>query len=206
MTQALNRAYSFLECKAMDDGRRVFSGLATTPEVDRVGDVIDPMGVDFKNPMVLLHQHNHDAPIGKVTFGRPTKAGIPFEAEIAVVGDEFPDLKARVDTAWGELKHGLVRAVSIGFRPIEYSFIDTGVHYQKIEVFELSTVSIPANAGALITAVKSLDASARAAAGVPDPELPQPPEPAATGNPARVVRWKDTARVRAPFVISKIHR
>src|SRR5690606_23631006 len=43
-----NRAYSVLEVKSVDEGRRVIRGIATTPTVDRVGDIIDPMGVKFQ--------------------------------------------------------------------------------------------------------------------------------------------------------------
>lgn len=70
------RAYAALEVKALGDGKRTFSGWATTPAVDRIGDTIDPMGVTFKNPMALLHQHRHDMPIGTVMFGKPTAKGI----------------------------------------------------------------------------------------------------------------------------------
>jgi HK97 family phage prohead protease len=202
-----NRAYSVLDVKAFDDDSRKFSGVATSPSVDRVGDIIDPLGVKFANPMPLLHQHRHDAPIGSVRFKKPTKDGIEFDAEIAKVEEPGP-LKDRVDTAWGEIKHGLVRATSIGFRPIEYSFMDNGgVRYSEVEVYELSTVTVPANADALITTIKSLDAAARKEAGVPEPEIPANPEPAATGKKARVVKLEQPARDGAkPFVIREIKR
>lgn len=150
-----DRAYSLLDIKAVEEkgGKRVFSGWAMTPDVDRVHDTINPLGVQFKNPLVLLHQHNHDEPIGTVTFKKPTAKGIEFTAEIPVI-DESGSLKDRVDTAWGEIKYGLVRAVSIGFRWLKYAFNDNGgTDFEEIEVFELSTVSIPANAQALITSV-----------------------------------------------------
>jgi HK97 family phage prohead protease len=201
-----NRAYSVLDVKAFDEDSRKFSGVATTPSVDRVGDIIDPMGVKFSNPMPLLHQHRHDAPIGTVRFKKPTKDGIEFDAEIAKVDEPGP-LKDRVDTAWGEIRHGLVRATSIGFRPVEYSFMDNGgVRYSEVEVYELSTVTVPANADALISTIKSLDATARHEAGVPDPEIPQPDEPA---NPAkgRVVKLEEPVRDgTAPFVVREIKR
>ena len=150
------RAYAAFEVKAMGDSRRTFKGWATTPAVDRMGDTIDPMGVRFVNPLALLHQHNHDEPIGTVVFGKPTKKGIEFDAEIPQV-DEPPTLKERLDVAWGEIKSGLVRAVSIGFRPIKYAFKDDGgIEYQEIEVYELSSVTIPALPQAVITAVKSM--------------------------------------------------
>lgn len=151
------RAYSAFEVKALDNARRTFRGWATTPAVDRVNDVINPMGATFKNPLPLLHQHRHDEPIGLARFDNPTPKGIEFEAEIPVVEEAGP-LKDRVDTAWGEIKHGLVRGVSIGFRPIKYAYKeDGGIEFQEIEIYELSSVSIPANATAIISAVKSMD-------------------------------------------------
>jgi HK97 family phage prohead protease len=150
------RAYSLFEVKAMDGGRRTFKGWATTPSVDRMGDTINPLGVTFKNPLALLHQHRHDSPIGLVRFGTPSKKGIEFDAEIPNV-EEPGLLKDRVDMAWGEIQHGLVRAVSIGFRPIKYAYKDDGgIEFQEIEVYELSAVTIPALPDAVITQVKSM--------------------------------------------------
>jgi HK97 family phage prohead protease len=213
-----NRAYSMLDVKAIDEGRRIFSGVATTPTVDRVGDIIEPDGVSFKNPLPLLHQHFHDRPIGQVRFLKPTDDGIEFEAEIPRI-DEPETLRERVDTAWAEIKHKLVRATSIGFVPIEFSFMDNGgIRYNKIEVYELSTVTIPANPDAVISSVKSmsgkseleiikaLDAEARHRAGVPDPEIPLPPMPAALGKTARVVKLNPPPASRQPFVIREIRR
>jgi HK97 family phage prohead protease len=201
-----NRAYSVLEIKSVDEGKRVIRGIATTPTVDRVGDIIDPLGVKFTNPMAFLWQHRHDQPIGQVKFDKPSKNGINFEAEIAST-DEPGTLKDRLDEAWQSIKMGLVRAVSIGFRPIEYAFMDNGgIRFSETEVYELSAVTIPANSDALITTIKSLDAAARHEAGIPDPEIPNvPDEPAAEGKKAVVVRLGAEARERAPFVINKIH-
>ncbi len=204
----MNRAYSMLEAKAFDTEKRTFSGWATTPAPDRMSDTIDPLGAKFVNPITLLHQHQHDAPIGTVTFGKPTPKGIPFEASIPDIPEPGP-LKDRVDTAWGEIKHGLVRAVSIGFRPMKYAFKeDGGIDFQEIEIFELSSVSIPANADAVITAVKSFDQQARLAAGVKDdplPEFPLAPEAASSGKALPVVKLDAPARDRAePFIIRTI--
>lgn len=204
----MDRAYSILAVKAVEDDQRVITGIATTPSVDRSGDVIEPLGVKYKNPLVLLHQHDHDRPIGTVKFKRPTADGIEFEARIPKIDEPGP-LKDRVDTAWGEVKSGLVRAVSIGFRPLEYSFIDNGgIRFSEIEVFELSLVSIPAQADAVITAIKSVDQEHRKALGIPDNPTPiDRSPPAASGKKARVVRLDDPARDGAkPFVIRSIRR
>jgi HK97 family phage prohead protease len=201
-----NRAFSILEVKSVDEDKRIIRGIATTPSVDRVGDIIDPLGVKFANPLPLLWQHEHDKPIGSVKFDKPTKAGINFEAEIAMT-DEPGTLKDRLDEAWQSIKMGLVKAVSIGFRAIEYAFMESGgVRFVETEVYELSAVTIPANADALITSVKSIDARLRAEHGIPDPEIPvQPTVDAATGKKTVVVKLDAPARDRAPFVINKIH-
>lgn len=215
-----NRAYSTLSIKAIDEEKRVVRGIATTPTVDRVGDIIDPLGVKFSNPLAFLWQHQHDKPIGSVKFSAPTADGIEFEATVAK-SDEPGTLKDRLDEAWQSIKLGLVRAVSVGFRPIEYSFMENGgIRFSESEVYELSAVTIPANAEALITAVKSMgddaylraikavDAEARHAAGVPDPDpIPaRPADVAATGKSVRVVKLGEPARDRAPFVIREIKR
>lgn len=151
------RAYSLLETKALDEKQRIFRGWATTPSADRVGDKINPLGAKYANPTVLLHQHQHSSPIGTVLFEKATAKGIQFEATIPII-EEPGLLKDRVDLAWGEIKHGLVRGVSIGFRPLKYAYMDDGgIDFQEIEIYELSSVSVPANAAATIQTIKALD-------------------------------------------------
>src|SRR5688572_1812801 len=114
----MNRAYSLLQIKAVDDDARVISGMATTPEPDRVGDIVEPLGAKFRNPLPLLWQHRHDSPVGEAKFGKPTKDGIPFTATLPKLDEPGP-LKDQVDMAWQAVKAKLVRGVSIGFRSLE---------------------------------------------------------------------------------------
>lgn len=156
---AINRSYSVLAVKAVQEDKRIITGVATTPEPDRVGDIIEPFGVAFKNPLPLLWQHKSAEPIGTVRFDKPTKDGITFEAKLANP-TEPGKLKDRIDEAWQSIKLGLVRAVSIGFRAIELSFLDDGgIRFLKTEVLELSLVTIPANQEATIQTIKSFDAA-----------------------------------------------
>ncbi|WP_242181579.1 hypothetical protein [Sphingomonas sp. CARO-RG-8B-R24-01] len=83
----MTRAYSVLKIKAVNEGARTVKGIATTPSVDRAGDIIDPLGVRFANPLPFLWQHRHDQPIGTCEFGQPTANGIPFTATIAKARD-----------------------------------------------------------------------------------------------------------------------
>lgn len=200
-----NRAYAILDVKSVDENSRTIRGIATTPAVDRVGDIIEPEGVKFDNPMPFLWQHNHDQPIGTVEFNEPTKSGVRFEAKLPVI-EEAGTLRDRIEEAWQSIKAGLVRAVSIGFRPVEYSFMDNGgIRYSQVDVYELSAVTIPANSEALITSVKSIDAALRKEAGIADPEIPSAPQPATSGKEAIVVRLGAAAHERALFHINKIH-
>lgn len=207
----MNRAYSVLEVKSIDENRRVFRGIATTPTPDRIGDVIDHKGMRFKNPLPLLWQHKHDSPIGRVTFEQPTAKGTPFEAEIPIVDEPGP-LKDRVDTAWGEIRHGLVRATSIGFMPLAQPEINKhgGMTFPEVEIYELSAVTIPMNSEALITQIKSIDAALREAEGIVDePEIPEAPtDEGASAKEVRVVKLDDPARdgAKKPFVLRKIVR
>lgn len=162
----LNRAYSFLEIKAVDEDQRVITGVATTPDIDRVGDSVNPFGAKFAATLPLLWQHDRYAPVGTVVFGAPTAKGIPFTARLPKV-DEPSQLKARIEEAWQSVKHGLVRAVSIGFRTLESDLIEAtgGFFIKSLEIIELSLVTIPANASATIETVKSFDVGVQAALG-----------------------------------------
>lgn len=162
----MNRAYSFLEVKAVGEETRTITGIATSPEVDRVGDVVEPLGVKYKNPLPLLWQHEHDKPIGLVEFGKPTAKGVPFTATLPRI-EEPGVLQDRIEEAWQSIKAGLVRAVSIGFRSLESENIagTWGTRYMQTEVYELSAVTIPANASATINTVKSFDTGLPAASG-----------------------------------------
>ncbi len=153
------RGYSVLHVKSLDSDRRIIRGIATTPEADRVGDIVEPMGVQFKNPMPLLLHHDATRPVGLVSFKPPTKKGIEFEASFPQV-EGSQTLKDRIDEAWASIKAGLIPAVSIGFRALEdgIELLKTGgVRFLKTEVLELSLVTIPANSSALIQSIKTLD-------------------------------------------------
>jgi HK97 family phage major capsid protein/HK97 family phage prohead protease len=162
-----HRAYSLLDIKSVDGERRIIRGTATTPAVDRMGDVIEPLGVSFKNPLPLLLYHDSRQPVGTVTFEKPTAKGIEFQAHIPSI-DEPPSLKDRVDTAWASVKAGLLKGVSVGFRSLEESFNKEtdGFRFIKTEVLELSLVSIPANQQASIHTLKQFDTTAPAASGI----------------------------------------
>ena len=158
---------SVLEIKAFEekDDRRVFKGVATTLTPDRTEDVVEPSGGVFKLPMPLLYHHQKDKPIGNITSARVTSKGIEVEGFVQKF-DEPPTLKERVDVAWAEMKSGLVRGLSIGFKPLKREFIKEtgGTRFLSWEWLELSAVTVPANSEATITHIKQLDYETRRAA------------------------------------------
>ena len=163
----MNRAYSLLEIKALDDDERVITGIASTPSPDRVGDIVEPLGAKFAAEIPLLWQHKHDQAVGHTTFGRPTSKGIPFTARIVKIAEDGP-LKTLVDMAWQSVKAKLVKGVSIGFRPIDYEIMKGGgIRFKETEVYELSLVTIPANAEATIQTIKAMDSAVRNGGPIP---------------------------------------
>ena len=158
MSHDLNvqKSWSTLELKSVDTEKRIITGIASTPAADRDGDVVEPKGARFSLPFPLLHQHNHDAPIGQVTSAKATAQGIEIVAKIA----EKSEL-GYVEQAWKQIKSGLVRGLSIGFRPLKAEPIKGGGGYRftDYEIFELSAVTVPANSYAGITSIKAFDAN-----------------------------------------------
>jgi HK97 family phage major capsid protein/HK97 family phage prohead protease len=124
---------------------------------DRMGDVIDPKGWvldNFKqNPMALFN-HNSGFPIGhwedvKVQGGR-----LIGKLKLAARGTSD-----RIDEIISLVEQGILRAVSVGFAPIERKPLDDGgIRFTKQELLETSLVSIPANPAAVQLA-KSLHVS-----------------------------------------------
>jgi HK97 family phage prohead protease len=162
----LNRAYSLLAIKGVDEEARVITGMATTPAPDRLQDVVEPDGAKFTLPMPLLWQHDSVQPIGHVTQAKVGKAGIEIVAKLARIA-EPGRLKDRIDEAWQSIKAGLVQGLSIGFKPIKHEVIPEtkGYRFTQWSWLETSAVTIAANQEASITTIRSIDTAQRAASG-----------------------------------------
>lgn len=166
MSASLTRAYSALTVKTVDNDARTFTGIASTPETDRSGDVMEPTGAQFKLPIPILLHHNPKEPIGFITAAKVTSRGIEVIGKLTK-WDEPGRLKDRLDLAWQEIKSGLLRGLSVGFKPIEAARIQGsfGTHFLKWLWVEISAVTLPDNASATILTIKSLDSHRPAASG-----------------------------------------
>jgi HK97 family phage prohead protease len=198
----MDRAYSLLEIKEVDDDARIIRGLATTPTPDRAGDIVKPEGAEYTLPLPLLWQHNSSQPIGHVTQAKVTKKGIDIVAQIA------KGVSEEIDRAWTLIKARLVRGLSIGFRGLDTEQIPNswGVIFQKWEWLELSAVTIPANSEATIQSIKSIDTEVRAATGIKDEVREEAGDPPTGVKPVRVVKLAPARDRAKPFVINAIKR
>ena len=165
------RAYSLVEIKSFDEDRRELTGWATTPALDRVGDVVEPLGARFAPDLPLLLHHDPRLVVGRAQLGKPTAKGIPFTATLPKI-EQAGALRDRIEEAWLMCKHRLCTGVSIGFRPVngQVERIEGGgLRYKAFEIIELSIVPLRANQDATIETVKSLDLAGPPVAVAPAP-------------------------------------
>jgi HK97 family phage major capsid protein/HK97 family phage prohead protease len=130
--------------------------------VDRYGDVIEPAGwalANFRKNPIALFGHSASFPIGNWSNVRVEGNKLLARLEFAARGTS-----ARIDELIGLVEQGILRAVSVGFRPLSDPVpLDekkpyNGVRYTKQELLETSLVSVPANPAALVLA-RSLNIS-----------------------------------------------
>lgn len=160
---------AFMRKKGVDVDARTVTAVANRPTADRDGEVIDEKAWDLKNfrvnPVLML---SHDycgfgpgrgLPVGRVQTIDVDKSGdLIFTAEFApnAMGDELLHLYA----------NDIMRAFSVGFIPKKSvsgdeidrdKFPDATIRrvFTKVELLEISCVSIPAHPEALVNALES---------------------------------------------------
>ena len=133
--------------------------VASEESEDRMGDTITADGWElgnFKKNPVFLYMHDQSFP----PLGMWRKVGVEGKQLLASPqwddGDDFASLIK------GKYVRGFMRAVSVGFRPIEFEEIKlkeprktvfgdrtTGLLFKKQELVEISAVAVPAHPKAL---------------------------------------------------------
>lgn len=129
--------------------------------VDSYGDIVDPDGWDlerFKTNPIALFGHSNDFPIGTWKNVRVEGGKLLAELKLAAKGTS-----ARIDELISLVEQGILRAVSVGFKPLLAEPIDKskpygGKRYKKQELLETSLVSVPANPASVALA-RSLNLS-----------------------------------------------
>jgi HK97 family phage prohead protease len=120
--------------------------------VDRMDDIIAADGWDlsnFKKNPIALFNHRSDWPIGRWKNLRVENKELRGHLELAPQGTSD-----RIDEIRKLIEAGILRAVSVGFRPIESKLRENGFGslYTRSELVETSLVAVPANPNALAVA------------------------------------------------------
>lgn len=155
----LRKAFAAEVKAATDPASRVIDFTISTASVDRMGDTIaiDGWKLDNyrKSPVVLWAHDSSMLPVAKGSNIRIDGGKLKASAEF------MPrDISGFADAVFQALKGGYLSAVSVGFVPIKYSFVDDptrrfGIDFEEQELLEFSVVPVPANAEALIEARKA---------------------------------------------------
>lgn len=143
----MKKALGVFEVKEINEEKRTFRGVASTPNQDRVKDIMVPGGAKFVLPMPLLFHHDLTKPIGQVTSATITDTGIEVEIHIPEITEDG-ELKREVDKAYQSLKYDLVKGLSVGFLPNwdTAEMLDGGgIQFGEWEWYELSLVTVPCN-------------------------------------------------------------
>jgi HK97 family phage prohead protease/HK97 family phage major capsid protein len=126
-------------------------GYASTVDIDRSGDVVPAsvwekgMQNYLKNPIILA-QHDHDDPIGRMVEHKLDAKGLWIKARISAAAEVFSLIKDEVLTAF-----------SIGFRILdaEYNSAAEVFVVKELELIEISVVSVPCNQNTLFNLSKA---------------------------------------------------
>lgn len=134
------------------DSSLIIEGYANTTTKDRTGDVI-PMtawnkALDnyLKNPIILA-QHDHGAPIGRMIEHSVDEKGLWIKARISAAADNVFKL----------IKDGVLTAFSVGFmvKDATYDAVTDLFIIKDLELLEISVVSVPANQDSIFSLSKS---------------------------------------------------
>src|SRR3972149_4360173 len=130
------------EIKEIDEQDRSFWAIASTGDVDRHGDIIDPNGWilnNYKKNPIILWAHNHsDLPVAKAEKIKVEDNKLVFKAKFATY-EEYPF----ADTIFKLFKGGFLKSFSVGFiskesqpRDVEKPY--DGRNITKQELYEIS--------------------------------------------------------------------
>ena len=128
-------------------------GYASTNDMDRSGDVVPSSvwaaGIQnfLKNPIILA-QHDHSNPIGRMVEHKVTPIGLYVKARISAATEVYNLIKDEVLTAF-----------SIGFRVIDAEYNATTELFvvKELELLEISVVSVPCNQNTLFSLSKAFN-------------------------------------------------
>ncbi len=168
-------------------GKGEFEVIATTESIDRDGEVLSLDGWEFDNymlnPVVLWSHDLYSLPLGIVTELRKENGNVIVKGVFADTEEGQKVRKLYED--------GILRTVSVGYIPKER----LGNVITKMELYEISFVTVPANPDAMSTrqmkAIKTIDSIIT---GKSDDEVKKSDEDETKGDEEKGEDSADTAK------------
>ncbi len=150
----LHSALTIKDQPSADDTESIYiEGYASTNDIDRAGDVVSSLVWEqgmknyLANPIILA-QHDHSDPIGRMEDHKIDGKGLWIRARISAAAE-----------CYKLIKDGVLTAFSIGFRILdaEYNSIAEVFLIKEVELMEISVVSVPCNQNTLFSLAKAFD-------------------------------------------------
>jgi hypothetical protein len=179
--------------REIDEAKRTILFVASDESEDRYGDIIRQSGwqlENYKKNPIGLWAHDSNG-MCSAHNGMPVARGAKIEVrgkELLWLAQFWPAGQYEFsDLIFNAYNKGFMNAVSVGFIPIEFKWIEEGdgMEFLKCELLEVSFVPLPANPNALV----SEDAFKGFAAAVRAVEI--------QGEPIAETREKPSATLRA---------
>jgi HK97 family phage prohead protease len=170
-------------------GDRQIRVMASTQSPDRADDVMVPAACRLdgyrKNPIVLW-QHDGSQPVGTADVS------IVAGGLAAVITFAAKGLSAIADMACALYKSRVLRAISIGFNPLDWEPRGSkgGLKYTSWELLEISCVSVPCNENALTIERQATRPSTKYQIWTPPAALSLRQLAARTADPAEFAFYK----------------
>lgn len=142
-----------LDIKSIDEDGTIEGYGAVFGNIDSYGDIIEPgafrESLSVRKPK-MLWQHNMAEPIGAWDEYREDARGLYMKGRLALKTTRGRD-------AHELAKMGGIDGLSIGYVTRDYAMDGKNRRLKRVDLFETSLVTMPANSAALLTSVKSAD-------------------------------------------------
>lgn len=143
------RAFATVPASVRLDSRTA-EFVASTEALDSHGTIVrQKWRLDrFRKNPVILYNHDTDHPIGT--------GDVRMEGGKLICKIKFAEGTTKADECWTLVRQGVLRAISVGFRPHKTSYLEDGGKttpvYEDNELYEISLATLPSNAEALARA------------------------------------------------------
>lgn len=142
----------FKRIETKENGDFVIEGYASTKDVDRAGEVVEPAAFadalkEYMQNPIVTYMHDWSNPIGKTVEAKIDDNGLFVRVLISKAADRVRQLIAE----------GILKAFSIGYEIIDEKVVENIMHIVKLRLYDIAVVSIPANQRCLFSLAKALE-------------------------------------------------